>query len=401
MKILLVVDDYMPHSIKVAAKMMHELACEMIDQGHQVSVLTPQSQQEKGLEISFLDGVEVVSFKSGEIKNVSKVKRAINETLLSFYAWRYAKEYFLQNKFDYIVYYSPTIFFGLLVRRLKKLWGVKAYLVLRDIFPQWTIDNNILSENSLITKYFKFFEKINYDVADTIGVMSQKNMVWFKNYYKTDKTIEVLYNWANITPVKNEDNRYRKKLGLEDKVVYFYGGNLGHAQDMMNLVRLAKNMRNEIKAHFVFVGAGDEYELIEESIKKEKLKNITLLPSVDQSEYKQMLAEFDMGLFTLNKYHKTHNFPGKLLGYMVQKLPILGSVNPDNDLKDLITDNDAGYIYINGEDDKLYKAAKKLLNRELRENMGMYANELLKKNFSVNSAVEQILKVVKLEKIKG
>ncbi len=392
MKILLVVDDYMPHSIKVAAKMMHELACEMVKQGHQVSVLTPKSRQTEKLKISFLDGVEVVNFKSGEIKNISKVKRAINETLLSFYAWRYSKEYFLQNKFDYIVYYSPTIFFGLLVKKLKKLWGVKAYLVLRDFFPQWVIDNDILKENSIITKYFKFFERINYDAADTIGVMSQKNLEWFNGYYKSDKTIEILYNWANIVPVKNEDNRYRKKLGLEDKVVYFYGGNLGHAQDMMNLVRLAKNMRSEENAHFIFVGAGDEYELIKESIKKEKLKNITLLPSVDQSEYKQMLAEFDVGLFTLNKYHQTHNFPGKLLGYMVQSLPIIGSVNPDNDLKDLINKNNAGYIYVNGEDRLLYEAAKKLMDKEVRSYISENAKALMKDYFSVEKAVKQINK---------
>lgn len=37
MKICLIVDDYMPDSIKVAAKMMHEF----ILNGHEVSVLTP------------------------------------------------------------------------------------------------------------------------------------------------------------------------------------------------------------------------------------------------------------------------------------------------------------------------------------------------------------------------
>ena len=394
MKILLIVDDYMPYSIKVAAKMMHELACEFQHQGHEVTVLTPYPKQKTKSKITQLDGVNICSFRSGEIKNVNKAKRAINETLLSYYAWSSFKAYFQENRHDLIIYYSPSIFWGSLVNKLKKLWNCPSYLILRDIFPQWAIDNEILKENSVITKYFKHFEKVSYDAADIIGVMSQKNLDWFQTYYPTNKPLQILYNWASLTPVTNIDNRYKRKLGIEDKIVYFYGGNLGHAQDMMNLMRLAINMKNEPKAHFVFVGAGDEFDLIEKTIEIEMLSNTTLLPSVNQIEYKQMLAEFDVGLFSLNKHHKTHNFPGKLLGYMVQKLPILGSINPDNDLKEVIKNAGAGYIFVNGEDEELFLAAKKLLSHTLRDEMGNNAQKLLIEKFSVNAASKQIFESI-------
>ena len=393
MRILLIIDDYMPHSIKVGAKMMHELACEFINQGHQVSVLTPDSTIDKKIELFKLDGVDIYRFKSGEIKNVTKIKRAINETLLSFNAWKNYKIFLTANRHDLIVYYSPSIFFGPLVYKLKKIWNVPSYLILRDFFPQWTIDNNILSKYSLITYYFKFFEKLNYLSADTIGVMSQQNLEWFKNYYKTKKHLEVLHNWAKITKVNNYDSRYRKELNLEEKIVFFYGGNLGLAQDMMNIIRLAQKMKNEENAHFVLVGAGDEVELIEKRIKEDNIQNITLLSSVNQEEYKQMLVEFDIGLFTLSKNHKTHNFPGKLLGYMLQEMPILGSINPKNDLKDLIEDSSSGFISVNPDDEQFYEDAKKLLNSNIRKNCGKNARMLLINKFSVNSAVEQILRV--------
>lgn len=395
MRICIIVDDYMPHSIKVAAKMMHELACEFLKKGHSVSVITPNPKQKENFLLTTLDGVNIVSFKSGEIKNVSKVKRAINESLLSFYAWKYCKKYLKENHHDLIVYYSPSIFFGPLVNKLKKEWRSKSYLVLRDFFPQWTIDNKILSENSPITYYFKFFERINYNVADTIGVMSPKNLEWFRDYYRTNKTIEVLYNWADITKVEKKENKYRELLNLNNKTIYFYGGNLGHAQDMMNIIRLAKNMKDEDNAHFVLVGAGDEYELIASAIENDNITNISLLPSVDQNEYKQMLCEFDVGLFTLNKNHKTHNFPGKLLGYMVQELPILGSINPDNDLSRVINDYNAGFISINGEDELFYINAKKLLESELRNKIGENGKKLLIDKFSVANASNQILKSFK------
>ena len=390
MKICIIVDDYLPDSIKVSAKMMHELACELKKNGHDVTVITPVSKCDSKIEMVIIDDIRVYRFQSGEIKNIGKVKRAINETLLSYRAWKYLSNFFRENPHDYIIYYSPSIFWGTLVSKLKKLWNVPTYLILRDFFPQWAIDQGLIKENSLIEKYFRFFENKCYEPADTIGVMSQKNLEWFKKTYQLDKKLEVLYNWADNSPVKLINN-YKNKLGLVDKVVFFYGGNMGHAQDMMNIVRLAKNMQNESKAHFVLVGRGDEVNLIQNAIKEQKLNNITLLPAVNQDEYKQMLVSFDIGLFTLHREHKTHNFPGKLLGYMVQGLPILGSINIGNDLKEVIETAEAGFVSINGEDEKLLKNAKKLLDDNLRSKMGKNAQILLESHFSVKSAVRSIL----------
>lgn len=395
MKICLIVDDYMPDSIKVAAKMMHELAIEFQKNGHIVTVITPNPKLNKELDIITLDGVKICRFKSGEIKNVSKVKRAINETMLSYKAWNICNPIFKNDKHDLIVYYSPTIFFGLLVKKLKKLWNAPSYLILRDIFPQWVIDNGMLKENSLITKYFKYFESINYNSADIIGLMSQENLNWFNQKHNNRYKTELLYNWASDTPTLNEDNGYRKKLNLEDKIIYFYGGNMGHAQDMMNLIRLAKNMQEFPKAHFLFVGAGDEVETMKDTVKEQNIKNTTILPAVNQKKFLEILSQVDVGLFTLNYNHKTHNFPGKLLGYMCESKPILGSINPHNDLKEVVKSANAGLISVNGEDELLFENAKKLLDDESRKTIGENANKLLKDSFSVEATVKQILESTK------
>lgn len=402
MKICLIIDDYLPHSIKVGAKMMHELGVQFVKMGYSVTVITPDDTLSKRFEITELDGVTVCHFRSGEIKNVSKLKRAINETLLSYNAWRACKDYLQQNPHELIVYYSPSIFWGQLVNKLKKLWGASSYLILRDFFPQWVIDNGILSEHSPITSYFRFFERLSYQAADTIAIQSPKNLEWFAKTSGTHKPLELLYNWASNTPISEQYNYYRKKLGLENKVVYFYGGNIGHAQDMMNIVRLAKAMQEEEKACFVLVGAGDEVELVRRSIEQESLKNIMLLPPVSQDEFKVMLSEFDIGLFTLHSCHTTHNFPGKLLGYMVQSMPILGSINSNNDLQSIIEDTLAGLITVNGDDEGLLKNALRLLHDEnLRAETGRNANTLLNEKFSVQAAAKAIITFSTQQKIQA
>lgn len=391
MKLLLIVDDYLPGSIKVAAKMMHDLALELIAQGNEVTVCTPDVTLNVPFVIEYLEGVRVLRFKSGVIKNVSKVKRAINETLLSFRAWKALKTYFLANPHDGIVYYSPTIFFGPLVWKLKTIWGCKSFLILRDIFPQWVVDNGLIRKNSPIHYYFKLFEAINYRAANVVAVQSPSNLAYFEKNQEFKSKLAVLYNWSSTEPTKKGANSYREKLGLTDKIVFFYGGNIGHAQDMMNLVRLAKSVADYPSAHFLFVGSGDEVELINQSISKDGIQNITYLPSVNQNEYEQMLAEFDVGLFSLHKDHKTHNFPGKLLGYMRQSMPILGSVNMDNDLENVLVEAQAGFVTVNGNDVDFTRHAIQLINSaQLRSLMGNNAYKLLGETFAVKTAANKI-----------
>ncbi|WP_336219195.1 glycosyltransferase family 4 protein [Citrobacter amalonaticus] len=392
MRIALICDDYLPDSTRVSAKMMHELACELLQLGHSPIVICP-TDMSKELEIIELDGITVYKFPNGTLKDVAKFRRAINESCLSFNAWRILRKRLCQEKIDGIIYYSPSIFFGPFVRKLKTYWNCKSYLILRDSFPQWLVDQNIIRKNGVIEKYFRYFEKLNYNAADCIGLMSDKNKEIFKHNYGDNYFIQTLYNWADFKGTKDIcASSLRKQLALECKVIFFYGGNIGHAQDMHNLLRLAKAMSCHPEAHFLFIGQGDEVSLVQSFIEQNALTNCTYLPSISQDEFKSVLKVVDVGLFSLAKKHSVHNFPGKLLGYMANKIPILGSVNENNDLMLVINDASAGIVHVNGDDEALIASAKKLVeDSQLRKNYGENAFALLQDKFSVEVAAVKIL----------
>ncbi|MEG9361341.1 glycosyltransferase family 4 protein [Vibrio cholerae] len=395
MRLALIIDDYLPHSTRVGAKMFHELACHYVALGHEVTVITPANGQKRALVKERIDNVNIWFFSSGAIKDVSKVQRAINESLLSVRAWFAIQSEVKPDSFDGVVYYSPSIFFGYLVEKIKARCHCKSYLVLRDLFPQWVIDSGMIKKGSLIEKYFRFFEKWSYKQAETIGLMSKKNKELFDSLTDKSYPTEVLRNWAQLRPhsVGSEHVGIREKFNLENKLIFFYGGNIGHAQDMANLMRLVKAMKSYENAHFLFVGQGDEVNLVNELAKKWGLDNFTYLPSVDQDEFKNILSEVDIGLFSLAANHTAHNFPGKLLGYMVQSIPILGSVNDGNDLQEIVNHNGAGYISINGQDDLLFENALNLYqNPQLRNELGTNAYKLLENEFSVAASAENILR---------
>ncbi|WP_429055724.1 glycosyltransferase family 4 protein [Aeromonas jandaei] len=395
MKIALFPDDYLPNSTLVHAKMFHELALELKRLGHEPVIITPShGKQIKRLQVDSIDGVEIWRFRNPPMRGQGKVKRVISESLLSlnaFFAIRNRKDIY---SFELCINYSPTIFFGPLMHWFKRKAKTFNYLVLRDIFPQWVIDEGLISAKSPIASYFHFFEKINYNASDCIGLMSPANVDYFRTLHSEYNNLQVLRNWADINPVSFSSQLIdiRKVYGLNGKVIFFYGGNIGHAQDMRNLLRLVKNMTRYSNAHFLFIGQGDEFELVKKAIVVENLHNLTLLPSINQDAYKQVLTQVDVGLFSLAKTHKAHNFPGKLLGYMLQSLPILGSVNQGNDVIDFINGQGAGWAYINGEDDALLTAAVNLLNdKTLRVEMGQRGYAVLAANFSVKAAAQQII----------
>lgn len=397
MRFALLPDAYLPSSTLVHAKMFHELAVELHKHGHQAVIITPgEPDQPQLLHEEIYHGVQVWRFRTGRTRGVGKVKRAINESLLSFNAWRAISAKVKAEPFDACINYSPTIFFGPLARKLKS-HGAYVYLILRDMFPQWVIDQGMIKEGSLIARYFRFFERLNYRTSDCIGVMSEANLKLFHHFHPGYPNVQVLMNWADTCPLPRHTvtTNWREAWGLTDKVVFFYGGNIGHAQDMTNLMRLAKSMRHAEKAHFLFVGQGDEVELIHQLKADWQLDNVTIKPSVSQQVYRELLTHVDIGLFSLSAKHTAHNFPGKLLGYMVESLPILGSVNAGNDVIELVNDSNAGYVYVNGDDQALLSAAESLLNSEPQRTLiGKNGRQLLERHFSVESAVFQILQQV-------
>ncbi|MBV2395622.1 glycosyltransferase WbuB, partial [Escherichia coli] len=123
---------------------------------------------------------------------------AINESMLSFNAWRFIGKYIRETKIDGVVYYSPSIFFGKLANKIKENWHCKSYLILRDSFPQWLVDQGIIKEGGLAERYFRYFEQINYDAADYIGLMSDRNKDIFINKYQNKYKVQTLFNWADF-----------------------------------------------------------------------------------------------------------------------------------------------------------------------------------------------------------
>jgi glycosyltransferase involved in cell wall biosynthesis len=371
---------------------MHELAEELVSRGHVVTLLAPSSDLKVPCAVQQTTPFKAVRYRTGGIKGARLCFRAVNEMLLSATAWWRARAIIDREEYHLVIFYSPSIFFGPLVAFLKRRLRVRTYLVLRDIFPDWAVQAGILRKG-IGYRVFKFFERVQYLNADRIGVETKGSVEYFRNSVHLPK-VELLRNWTRIDPIRAPvDRSLRRKLGLENKTVFLYGGNIGVAQDMDNIVRLARRMEEMSDVHFLLIGAGSEVERLKALVASGNARNITILPSIDNEEYLQFISQFDVGLISLDRRLRSFSTTGKLLGYLRCGLPVLASVNPGNELMDLLTSSGAGLCSWNGDDETFYQNALVLRFAFSRRSMASRSRSLLESEFSVQAAADRILGV--------
>src|ERR1019366_3347353 len=221
MRIVILIDCYLP-SRKSGAKHIHDLALECQDLGHDVTIVTISDSITEAIQVNDERGLRIARVKMGKIKGMPKIVRAIQEVRLSNVIWRRAHRFLKANPADAIIFYSPTICFGALVRRLKSLWGCPSYLILRDIFPQWAVDAGILKKR-IVWRFFREKERAQYAAADVIAVQSRGDLRYFNEHFPgKNYRLTVLYNWARSSEAGLPATSYRSRLGLRDKVVFVY-----------------------------------------------------------------------------------------------------------------------------------------------------------------------------------
>jgi len=299
--------------------------------------------------------------------------------------------------FKRVINHAPTIFFGGAACLLRRN-GAKVHLIQRDFFPQWAIESNLIKGNSVLAKYLKIIEQINYRSSDVIWLQSPKNFEVFDRLAPQQKyKCQLLYNWTSENKLfsgSGAGEDYINSLGLSGKTVFFYGGNMGHAQHLTQIVQLAEWFKNRkvTNSHFLFVGSGHEAEKLDDYCKSKKLDNVTFRPAVNQELYSQLLEVVDVGLISLHPTQTAHNFPGKLLGYMEAGLPIIGCVNPGNDVAELYNESNAGVISDEGLSHWFLDRALQIAScAETRRAMGVNSRELLGSLFSVEVAARKLM----------
>jgi len=391
MKVILFSDYYYP-TIKSGSIVIKDLATELARLGHEAIVVTFNEKQKE----SFLDSkegdVRVIRIKC-KLRKYGMIGRLIAEIRYSSLIIRSLKKIKIE-KVDGIISFSPSIFYSRAITWVKNKYKIKAYLIVRDIFPKWLLDAGILKPG-LLFSFFKRVEQKLYKSVDFIGIESVKDLDYFKPYLNNLTHLEVLDNWgSSLEPLDIEE--YNSSLLPSDRVNIIYGGNMADAQDLYSLLDDLEDSALDDKAFLTLIGSGHQLDNIKSLISSKNLKNVKLLDEVDQKTYLGILKKADIGLVSLNKKLKSNNFPLKMMGYIQLSKPILASVNENNEIINIIKNNDIGLVSVSGDSESFNKNLQDMIeDKEKIKIQGDNALTLFNSRFTVTIAIEKILKQFK------
>lgn len=335
--------------------MMQELAEELRDRGHTVTVATAMphndlnlSQEERRRRFdtfSIEDAIRVIRVYTPPLKSRFYFLRGIVQLLLPYFFMKQIRKY-VTKEIDSVIISTPPLPLTLLGCMVKKIYGSKYILCVQDIFPQNVIDLGIMKNKAAI-KFFEFIEKMAYRCCDvmTSHTLSSRNFLIEEKNTPSDK-IYYIPNWINISQYRNAERtgRYRKRYHLEDKFIFLFAGVIGPSQGLdlvLKAVAHAKNMPDDIC--ILIIGEGSEKDKLVAFKNEYNLHNVVFAFFVSLEEYPWLVKDVDVGLVCLSSRNKTPVIPGKVLGYMASSVPIVAFLNRESDGHQVITEAGCGY----------------------------------------------------------
>ncbi|MER8383590.1 glycosyltransferase family 4 protein [Mesorhizobium sp. M1399] len=394
MRISVFADGYPPMRTSAAVQ-LRDLVAELSAQGQEITVVTPSSGIAAPVRLEMQGKIRVVRIRVPEAKDRNYLIRTWHEAMLPLRLYLGMRRSGIDpHDCDGIIWYSPTIFLGPLIMVVKLRSRCRAYLVLRDIFPEWAVDMGILRKG-VAYRLLKAVANIQYRAADTIGVQSPGNLEYLRSWARPERKIEVLHNW--LAPAATRDTEIavaRSKLAGRVNIVYT--GNMGIAQGMDFALDLVDSLAPRGDVGFLFVGRGSEMARMRNHIEKKGHDNVLFFNEIDPDEIPGVLQQCDLGLVMLDSRHRTHNVPGKFVAYLQAGLPVLARVNPHNDLERLINSNGIGVSYSGARVAEFREQVVRIVEDVAgRRQMAKRARKLYETMFLPSSAADQILRGLK------
>ena len=174
---------------------------------------------------------------------------------------------------------------------------------------------------------------------------------------KVPKTV-MINNWIDekeIHPLPENHPKvvqFRKKYGLDDKLVIMYSGNIGLYYDLEKLVKVLKQFRKGYtltgvyeegpktrdgrEVVFAFVGAGSVLDKLISYSEKHHFENIVFIPYQEKADLVYSLNAGDIHWCVNAKGIKGVSCPSKAYGIMAAGKPVIGVLEGGTEVRGLI-----------------------------------------------------------------
>jgi glycosyltransferase involved in cell wall biosynthesis len=386
----------------------YEQARAMMAAGHEVTMLTTSAQL---ADEEFPEGDGVI--RRGCIDGINCIVLDIPYNQTMNYAHRilsFLKFMFwccwivLTEKRPDMIYATSTPLTVGIPAMLGKLFRDIPYgFEVRDLWPAVPVGMGILPEG-FIANVLRFAERaiyrraaflvaVNEDVAQcmlkTVGRLMP--MVIAPNACDTDL----------FGSDKTDDGAFRKRHGLEGKIIAIHPGAMGPVNGLNSILDAANLLRDEPDLRFVIIGKGPEKERLIARVEAESLDNVLILDALPKQELVGILGSVDIGLMTVAPIPVLQmNCANKFFDFLSSGLPIV--LNYEGWQARLLERCECGLSSPQGDTEAFASQIRSLAcNADLRAKLGANSRKLAETELNRQTIVDGILNAMSAVAIVG
>jgi glycosyltransferase involved in cell wall biosynthesis len=347
-------------------------------------IVAPKHEHHEGVEIFRASGTTLD-------KNVI-LFRLVNMLTLGLSIFYRALRSFRAGDKVLVVTTPPSMPFVVALASLLK--GSSYILLIHDNYPEILIAVGKSTPDSFVAKTISFFNRWLYKYAAKIIVVGRDmHDLLVKKTAGLDIPIVTIPNWAeleSVSPAPRAENQLLCELGLSDKFVFLYAGNLGHPNDLESIVECARLLRDRTELHFIFLGAGVKRKWLENQVEQLALENITILDPRPRSEQSIFLNACDVALVSLVKNMVGVSMPSRTYNILAAGRPVLALTEEGSELARVVEEDEIGWVVPPSDPKSLAAAVLEIMdNRNRLTAMGESARRSALTKYSLETALEK------------
>lgn len=352
-------------------------------------VVAPKHEIHKGVEIFRASGTTLD-------KNVI-VFRLLNMVTLGVSVFINALRYFRKGDKILVVTNPPSMPFVVALAALIK--GASYTLLIHDNYPEILIAAGKSTPESLLAKTVAFFNRWLYKYAAKIIVVGRDmHELLMRKTTGLDIPIVTIPNWAeleSVAPSPRGENELLEELGLSDKFVLLYAGNLGYPNDLESIVECADSLRENEEVHFIFLGTGVKRKWLENRVRELELANVTILDPRPRSEQRVFLNGCDVGLVSLVKDMVGVSMPSRTYNILAAGRPILALTEEGSEVARVVQEEKVGWVVPPGDPESLKDTILEILaSRENLPAMAEAARTSAVTKYTLENALDEYRKAI-------
>ncbi len=352
-KLLLATQAYVPDTAAVG-QYMADAAAALASRGWRVTVVTSRrGYNDPGWRFpprdSGRDGVRI-----RRVWGLGSGKRSLHERLsgmIVFTALATVHAWFMPGLSGIIVTTSPPIL-PVLLMAVARLRRVPLIYWVMDLNPDQVIESGQMSANAWSARGLALAQRWVFAHAATVVVLDRFMEARVKRHQGSRAAAVVTCPlWPLATPSPGNPDaarRFRERHGLDGHFVVMYSGNHSRVHPLDTVVAAARLLKGDKRFRFVFIGGGEARAEMEDTVERESLAQVVLLPSQPLETLGAVLSAADLHLVSMGDRMVGCVHPSKVYGVLGVGRPFVFLGPSPCHVTDLFVRHDCGWRVAHG-----------------------------------------------------